>query len=58
MLADFLIRLRCQACRSRPPSAVLIDGVSSQAAAQAAHGAQPNGGWNCWDITEADYRRV
>ncbi len=39
-LADFLIRLRCLACRARAASAVLIDGVSGQAAARAEYSAQ------------------
>jgi hypothetical protein len=42
-LADFLIRLRCQACGARPASAVLVDSVAGQAAARAGYGAP--GGW-------------
>jgi hypothetical protein len=38
-LADFLIRLRCQACGARPASAVLVDSVAGQAAARAGYGA-------------------
>jgi hypothetical protein len=41
-LADFLIRLRCQACRARPASAVLLESVAGQAAARAGYGA-PDG---------------
>jgi len=42
-LADFLIRLRCQACGARPASAVLVDSVAGQAAVRAGYGAPA--GW-------------
>jgi hypothetical protein len=42
-LADFLIRLRCQACGARPASAALVENVAGQAAARAGYGAPA--GW-------------
>jgi hypothetical protein len=38
-LADFLIRLQCQACGARPASALLVDSVAGQAAARAGYSA-------------------
>ncbi len=38
-LADFLIRLRCQACGARPASAVLVESLAGQATARAGYGA-------------------
>jgi hypothetical protein len=55
-LADFLIRLRCQACGPRPASAVLVDSVAGQAAARAGYGAP--GGWRLELLSEVAQGRT
>ncbi len=43
-LADFLIRLRSEACGARPASTVLIESLAGQAATRAGEGRRRAGG--------------